>query len=122
MESTDRQKELHVISVEEYTDAIENLRYSVAKPDEAKWSQITSLWNTRCHLDILRNCVTDSYFLDSPRQTTSQPHASYPQTSYSAIADDAHDQKQGRIGHSGNAMLVAGAFTISHTKCLKRGL
>jgi hypothetical protein len=25
---------------------------------------------------------------------------------------------QGRIGHSGNAMLVAKAFTISHTKCL----
>jgi hypothetical protein len=40
------------------------------------WSQMTSLWNTRCHLDILRNCVTDSYFLDSPRQIRSQPHAS----------------------------------------------
>jgi hypothetical protein len=30
--------------------------------------------------------------------------------------------EQGRTGHSGNAMLVAGAFTISQTKCLKRGL
>jgi hypothetical protein len=78
LESTEKQKELHVISVEE------NLRYSVDKPDEAKWSQMISLWNTRCHLDILRNCVTDSYFLDSPRQIRSQPHASYPQTSHSA--------------------------------------
>jgi hypothetical protein len=31
-------------------------------------------------------------------------------------------QKQGRTGHSSNAMLVAGVFTISHTKCLKKGL
>jgi hypothetical protein len=72
-----RKKELHVISVEEYTDEIEILRYFVDKPDEAKWSQMTSLmWNIRCHLDILRNHVTDSYFLDSPRQIRSQPHAS----------------------------------------------
>jgi hypothetical protein len=28
---------------------------------------------------------------------------------------------QGRSGHSGNAKLVAGAFTISHTKCLNFG-
>jgi hypothetical protein len=28
---------------------------------------------------------------------------------------------QGRTGHSSNAMLVVGVFTISHTKCLKRG-
>jgi hypothetical protein len=26
---------------------------------------------------------------------------------------------QGWTGHNGNAMLVAGRFTISHTKCLK---
>jgi hypothetical protein len=36
LESTDRKKELHVIGVEEYTYVIENLRYSVDKPDEAK--------------------------------------------------------------------------------------
>jgi hypothetical protein len=65
-ESTDRKKKLYVIGVEEYTDVIENLRYTVDKSDEGKWSQMTSLRNTRCHLDILRNCVTDSYFLDSP--------------------------------------------------------
>jgi hypothetical protein len=47
-----QEKQLHVISVEEYTDAIENLRYSVDKPDEAKWAQMTSRWNIRCHLDI----------------------------------------------------------------------
>jgi hypothetical protein len=29
---------------------------------------------------------------------------------------------QGRTGHRGNAMLVAGAFTISYTICLERGL
>jgi hypothetical protein len=29
---------------------------------------------------------------------------------------------QGRTGHSSYAKLVAGAFTISHTKCQKRGL
>jgi hypothetical protein len=39
-------------------------------------TQMTSLWNIRCHLDILRNCVTDSYFLDSPSQIRFQPHAS----------------------------------------------
>jgi hypothetical protein len=66
LESTDRKKELHVVGVKEYTDVIENLRYSVDKPDEEMWSHMTSLWNTQCHLDILRNCVTDSYFLDSP--------------------------------------------------------
>jgi hypothetical protein len=43
LESIDRKKELHVISLEEFTDVIEYLRYSVDKPDEAKWSQITSL-------------------------------------------------------------------------------
>jgi hypothetical protein len=43
LESTDRKKELHVIGVEEYTDVIKNLRYSVDKPDEAKWSQMNSL-------------------------------------------------------------------------------
>jgi hypothetical protein len=31
-------------------------------------------------------------------------------------------KKQGRTGHSGNASLVAVAFSISHTKCQKRGL
>jgi hypothetical protein len=76
LESTDRKKELRVNSVEEYTYVIGNLRYSVDKPDEAKWSQMTSLWNTRWQLDILRNCVTDSNFLDSPWQIRSQPHAS----------------------------------------------
>jgi hypothetical protein len=30
--------------------------------------------------------------------------------------------QQGPTGHSSKAMLLAGAFTISHTKCLKRGL
>jgi hypothetical protein len=30
--------------------------------------------------------------------------------------------RQGRIGHSGNASLVAVNFSISHTKCKKRGL
>jgi hypothetical protein len=30
---------------------------------------------------------------------------------------DCHDW---RTGHSGNTMLAAGAFTISHTKCLKK--
>jgi hypothetical protein len=29
---------------------------------------------------------------------------------------------QGRTGHKSNATLVAGAFTISNTKCQKRGL
>jgi hypothetical protein len=29
---------------------------------------------------------------------------------------------QGRTGHSSNATLVAGAFTISHTKCQNNGL
>jgi hypothetical protein len=38
LESIDRKKERHVISVEEYTDVIENLLYSVDKPYEAKWS------------------------------------------------------------------------------------
>jgi hypothetical protein len=30
-------KEFYVIGVEEYADIIENLQYSVDKPDEAKW-------------------------------------------------------------------------------------
>jgi hypothetical protein len=59
-------KELYVIGVEEYTYIIENLQYSVDKPDKAKWSQMTSLWNIQCHLDILRTCVTDSYLLNYP--------------------------------------------------------
>jgi hypothetical protein len=33
-----------------------------------------------------------------------------------------HATNQGRTGHSSIAMLVAGAFTISKTKCLKKGL
>jgi hypothetical protein len=29
--------------------------------------------------------------------------------------------RQGRIGHSGNASLIAVAYSISHTQCQKRG-
>jgi hypothetical protein len=31
-------KELQIFGVEEYTDVIENLQYSVEKPNAAKWS------------------------------------------------------------------------------------
>jgi hypothetical protein len=83
---------MHVMK--EYTDVIENLQYSVDKPDEAKWYQMTSLWDTRFHLEILRNCVTDSYFMDSPTNkipVTCILQARYPQTSHSATIDDAHE-------------------------------
>jgi hypothetical protein len=36
------------------------------------------------------------------------------------LSDGVYKLNQGRTGHSSNAMLVVGAFTL--TKCLKRGL
>jgi hypothetical protein len=48
-----RKKELHVFGVEEYTDVFEYLRYSVDKPEEAKWFQMISL----DILDTLRHLI-----------------------------------------------------------------
>jgi hypothetical protein len=38
------------------------------------------------------------------------------------VSSVMHATNQRRTGHSSNAMLVAGTFTISKTKCLRRGL
>jgi hypothetical protein len=62
----------HIIGVELYTDVIENHRYSVEKPNETQWSEMTPLCNIRCHSDISENSVADSYLLNSqtsPRAT-----------------------------------------------------
>jgi hypothetical protein len=40
-ETLDGKKQLHIIGVEQYMNVIENLRYSVEKPDETPWSKMT---------------------------------------------------------------------------------
>jgi hypothetical protein len=64
----DGEKQLHIIGVEQHTIEVENHRYSVDKPDETQWSEMTPQWDTRCHPDILGHSVTASYSLNSLRQ------------------------------------------------------
>jgi hypothetical protein len=72
LESIDRKKELHVIGVEEYTYVIENLRYSVDKPDEAKFCSdfmsvffILTLWwkkNDTTSADVMSFFYVGDFF------------------------------------------------------------
>jgi hypothetical protein len=66
LKTPDGQKQLHIIGVEQHTDLVENHRYSVDKPNETQWSEMTPLWDTRCHPDILESAVADSYSLNYP--------------------------------------------------------
>jgi hypothetical protein len=61
-------KQLHIVSVEQHTDEVENHRYAVEKPNKTQWFEMTPLSDTRCHPDILGNSVADSYPLNSPCQ------------------------------------------------------
>jgi hypothetical protein len=47
--------QLHIIGVEQHTDVVENHQYSVDKPNETQCSEMTTLWDTRCHPVILGN-------------------------------------------------------------------
>jgi hypothetical protein len=46
LKTLDGKKQLHIIGVEQYMNVIENLRYSVEKPDETQWSKMTLLRDT----------------------------------------------------------------------------
>jgi hypothetical protein len=68
LKTPDGKEQIHIIGVDQHTDVVENHRYSVDKPNETQWSEMTPLWDTRCHPDILGNSVADSYPSNSPCQ------------------------------------------------------
>jgi hypothetical protein len=65
LKTLDGKKQLQIIGVKQHTDAFENHRYSVDKPNETQWSEMIPLWDIRCHPDILRNSTADSNLLNS---------------------------------------------------------
>jgi hypothetical protein len=64
----DGKEQLHIIGIEQHTDVVENHRYSVDKPNKTQWSEMISLWDTRCCPDFLGNSIADYYPLNSPYQ------------------------------------------------------
>jgi hypothetical protein len=47
LKTFDWKKQLHIIGVKQHTDVFEYHRYSVDKPNETQWSEMTPLWDTQ---------------------------------------------------------------------------
>jgi hypothetical protein len=68
LKTRDGKNQLHIIGVEQHTDVVKNRRFSDDKPKKTEWSEMTPLWDTRFHPDMLKNSVGYFYPLNSPCQ------------------------------------------------------